>query len=75
MFLVLLATSIPSSCADNVCWNDPVQNIGRHEREAGADGGPYELAEKLLLRVAAAPACLYHAQREGPVSFCMLYFC
>lgn len=45
----ILATSISSSCSDNVCWNDPLQNVWRHECKTGANGGPYELAEQLLV--------------------------
>uniref|UniRef100_A0A8B9J127 Nuclear pore complex protein Nup93 n=1 Tax=Amazona collaria TaxID=241587 RepID=A0A8B9J127_9PSIT len=50
-------TLISSLRTDYVCWDDPLQGIRRHECETGAGGGPYESAEKLLLRVAAACVC------------------
>lgn len=75
-FSVFLATSVSSSCTDNVCWDDPIQNIRRHERKTGANGDPYELAEQLWLGL-QQPVPVFSTFRGpmGPVSFCILYFC
>lgn len=41
---VSLATQVSSSCPDHLCWHDPIPHVRRHQRQAGADGGPHELA-------------------------------